>query len=464
MKKLLFCLTLFPLFINGQNLVVSDAIAVSPDGTGSRAPHIALLEGSRPVVYWGKTGSNPKIYISVWEDGAFTAPVDVNTNGIEADLWGSGLGPNIAAQGNLIFIVFESYGEGIFCVKSDDDGQTFGLPVSVWDAPPGRVGTLPAVAIDPAGNPIISFVSTNFSEQEAQYEITKSADGGASFPPTTLANDVTPGDEVCECCPASIITPTEDEVYLGFRNNDNNLRDIWVAQSTDGNASFTAAADIDETDWITFSCPTSGPKLLNTGGQIHAAYFSAASEANIYYSSLNPSNMEAGDQYQLMPYFGQNNVQSHPSIAGNGDTLAVIWQEIGDNGYDIVMAWSANGPAGLTQNSALIDGGPTSQKHSDIIFGGGLFHIVYEDSNTGKVMYRTAGFSEMVNTTELADAELSIAISPSPATDRTLVTFNNQNGALVTAQLYDTNGKVLRQYKSSGSSIELDCSSMSSGV
>ena len=48
-------------------------------------------------------------------------------------------------------------------------------------------------------------------------------------------------------------------MYIAFRNNDNNLRDIWLTRSTDGGDSFSSAFDVDETDWIVSACPSNGP-------------------------------------------------------------------------------------------------------------------------------------------------------------------------------------------------------------
>ena len=161
MKKVLLYLFLLPTLLSGQsNLFLTDAIPVSTAGTGLRAPRIALLEGNRPIVYWGKTGSNATLYLAIWQDGAFGAPIALNINGIDLDLWSGGLGPQIAASGNSIFVVFESYGEGIYCLRSADGGQSFGAPVPVFDAPAGRVATIPSIAITPAGNPVISFITT----------------------------------------------------------------------------------------------------------------------------------------------------------------------------------------------------------------------------------------------------------------------------------------------------------------
>ncbi len=463
-KSILIVLSFFPFLINGQTLYLSDTIEVSPDGTGSRSPRIALLEDNRPVVYWGKPGGNPTLYLTIWTDDSFGNPIVLNTNGIEPDLWSGGLGPQIAAQGNTIFLVFETYGEGIYCIKSSDGGQSFDAPVSVYVAPQGRVATLPSIAIDPDNNPVISFVTTNFSETEARYEITKSTDGGATFPPTTIANTAASGGEVCECCPASMAVVSNDEMYLGFRNNNNNLRDIWVAKSSDGGSNFTEALDIDTTDWIAFVCPQSGPDLMVSGDSIFSSFFGGANGSNIYFSSMSKNTMETGYQFQIPSFTGQNTTQNFPSIAGNGDTLGIVWQEVGANNFEIMMAWSANGSGDLLNNYLIIDDNISSQKQPDIAYHDGRFHIVYQDLNSGKVLYRLASFEEIVGVSQTFKDEFSVKISPNPVAENANVAFENPKSEMTKITLYNVNGQLLRKFESTGNLFEINCQGLENGV
>lgn len=460
-KNLLIFLFLFPFILEGQNLYFTDPLPVSPEGTGSRTPRIALLEDNRPVVYWGKTGSNPTLYISVWKDGSFKDPVALNTNGISPNLWGGGLGPQIAAKGNTIFLVFEKYGDGIYCIKSDDGGETFGNPVKADDLESGRFATLPSVAIDPAGNPIVSFLTADSFEQDALYEITKSTDGGLSFPPSTVANMAADGGKVCECCPATIATVSEDELYLGFRNNDNNIRDMWVSKSTDGGLNFPEAVDIDDTDWFIQSCPQSGPDMMVSGDSIFTVFFSGTDGSNIYFSSLNKETMTIGEQFQIPSISGDNKVQNFPSIAGNGDTLAVVWQE-SNNSFDVMMAWSVKGSGDLLNNTAILTDGFLSQKGPDIVYGNGRFYITYEDQLSSRVMYRIASFEEIVNVPNVEHSDFSVRVNPNPFYRNTLISFENENNEKVFGSLFNINGQILNEYETTASNLEV--SGLETGV
>jgi hypothetical protein len=425
---------------------------------------VAILEGNRPVIYWGKTGGNPKLYLAFGENNVFSAPIEVSTNGIDLDLWGGALGPQIAARGNTLFLIFESYGTGIYSIKSDDGGQSFSAPVLVYAPPQGRFATLPSVAIDPALNPVVSFITTNASEQDARYEVTHATDGGLSFPSTTIANTSAAGEEVCECCPATIGAFSEDEIYLAFRNNDDNLRDIWVAKSIDGGANFTEATDIDDTDWQTQTCPQSGPDMIMSSDSIYAVFFSAATASNIYLSTLDKASMSLGDHFQITSSAAPDLSQGNPVIAGNGDTMAVVWEEYVGNNWNIQLCWSVNGSGDLLNNRITIDESSGAQKLADIAYQDGQFHIVYEDQSNGRVIYRRASFENLIANKEITNSVANVTISPNPFSNTTTVTINKNSFETYSASLYTAQGQKVADYQSNGNELNITQAGLTSGI
>lgn len=464
MKKILIYLCFLPCLLIGQELYLSEAITVSGEGTGYRAPRIALLDDGRPIVYWGKTGSDATLYLAIWNETGFGEPIALNTNSIQPDLWGGGLGPQITAAGNTFYIVFEAYGEGIYCIHSTDGGLTFSAPVSVYDFPDGRVATLPSVAIDPAGNPIVSFVTTNFGEQEALYEITRSLDGGNTFELSAVANIAAEGSEVCECCPASIGVASEEEIFLSFRNNNDNIRDFWIAKSTDGGDNFPEAVDIDITNWFIQACPQSGPDILVSGDSLFTVFFNGEGGSNIYLSAVDGTTMTLGNQYQIPSFGGEDRNQNYPSIAGSGDTLAVVWQESGTAGFDIMMAWSANGSGDLLDNFMVIDNDALTQKQPDIAYHNGVFHIVYEDQLNGRAAYRTASFEPISTVFDIPIKDFLIDIFPNPSTEKTLISFENEEQEEAMITLFNTMGQTVGVFQTNQAQLEIRADKLTSGT
>lgn len=77
------------------------------------------------------------------------------------------MGPDIAAHGDTVYVVFKQSPEGsdsshIFCARSFDGGQTFNTPVRV-DNIADSLSRFPTVTTDDSGNPIIGFMKFNSS-------------------------------------------------------------------------------------------------------------------------------------------------------------------------------------------------------------------------------------------------------------------------------------------------------------
>ncbi len=467
MKKVLTILMIFSaLHLHGQTeIFLSDPLQVTPDlSYGSSAPRIALLEDGSPVIYWGKTGSSPKMYIAKWEGNGFVTPTLISTNGIDVDLWGPSLGPQLATFDNTVFVVFESYGEGIYCVRSTDGGSNFENPVIVYELPQGRQATLPSVAIDNSGNPVVSFVTTNDQEVDALYEVAVSLDGGLTFEDAVAANLSASTGEVCECCPASMsITSTED-MLLTFRNNDNNIRDIWVTKSTDGGENFPEATDLDDTDWQVFACPSNGPHSMIADDSLMVVYFSAG-EGNqrVYLSTMHTDSMMKGNQLKLPTFSGAEATQNFPRIAGNQDTLGIIWEEI-EASRSIVLSYSVHSTSDLQNQLVKIAEGPSSNRYPDIVYSNGSFHIVYQDQTLGAVMYRQASFSPLTAVSMVRSNDFEISANPNPFQTKTVVSFENSQRKLITAKLFDVNGKLLNSMQTSDAQIEINDSNLTEGV
>lgn len=468
MKNYLLFLFLFvSLCVSAQTeIFLSDPIFVTNvDGLGNRSPRVVTLADGRPVVYWGKSGSNSKMYIAVGTETGFEAPVEVPIGSVEIDIWASGLGPQLAARGNSIFLVFEAYGQGIYVVRSTDGGASFELPVSVFDAPAGRVATLPGITVDANGNPIVSFVTTNFQEQEALYEVAVSLDGGASFEPTVVANTEASGGVVCECCPASLTIANNEQLILTFRNNDDNIRDIWASVSSLNELNFNAAADIDDTDWFLSGCPSNGPDAIVSGDSLVSVAFSGIeSGPGIYLSTLHLPTMQKGYQFKFPTFEGNAVVQNFPRIAGQADTIGVVYHENANIGTDVVLAWSVNGTNGLQNQLVKIADENLSQNYADIAFSHGLFHIVYQDQLSGKVQYRRAGFSPMTAVEQPQTSSIKIDIQPNPFSDEAVIDISAFEGTSFEISIFNQQGQQVKTIRHRGQQYILKKENFAEGV
>ncbi len=464
---LLFVLSLaYPPFSFSQ-VYLSEAISVPPDNTfGYRAPRLILTASDEPLVYWGKSNTST-LYVSRMSADTFSSPAAISTGTVDPSLFGGGLGPQLVSFGDTIYLAMEEYGEGLYCLRSTDGGYSFSLPVVVYEPPVGRVATLPSIAVDPAGQPIVSFVTTNNNEEEALYEVAKSTDYGSSFAPPVVANTPAAGNEVCECCPANLSIRAADDFLLVFRNNNNNIRDIWAARSIDGGAIFGQATDLDNTDWQTFSCPQSGPTGYRANDSLYVAFYSGANgNHSVYLSSLHIPSMLKGGQIDLPRADGGTGSQNFPRMAGNGDTLGIIWQEANiSSGWDLSFAWSVNGSTDLARQVIRIDSSSGHQRYPDIAFANGVFHLVYEDGSQTNVLYRQISFEPLTSLRPIEPPNhLAPSLWPNPSAAKTLLRFRNPSSAAVEISLFNNSGQLVTSYTNHSQQQLIQTSGLAKGV
>ena len=411
-------------------------------------PRITLTTGDNPLVVWENSGTD-KIYSSRWNGSAFTTPITLNPNGVFPYI-ASWTGAEVASSGDTVFVVFSTEPTAttaqVYTVRSLDGGVTFQDTVRV-----DQIGTdiprFPSIAVGLNGNPVVNFMRFNAAFEDPEYSISRSTTGGTSYlapiNPTTAA----PGF-VCDCCPASIAASGDRQVLL-FRNDDNNIREMWGCYSTDGSASFTAAAEVDQTNWNISSCPSSGPSGVIMGDSLVTTWMSAG---DVYISSTNLATQQIGVHRQLFPT--GLGVHNFPVIAGRGDTLAVVWQGSNGGTTDIFFTYSVTGTAGLGVNIDTLTAGTIgSQTRPDIQFSNGKFHIVFSDNVGSNVKYlqgtidpATLGVNE-VNTssaielfTSQVEGKTTIQVRSELETEASIQLINSAGQQVISAKQQITKG------------------------
>lgn len=369
---------------NGLSWSAPEPVAAASFGVAS--PRLALLPGGEAIVVWGKTDATPQIWCARWNGNAFETPVQIGTGGITPGLYEFG-GLDVATAGQRVFVVFENFDQGIYLARSDDGGASWQPPVTVFGTPPGMANTISAVAVDAAGNPLVSFLLQTSAETDAHVELARSTDGGLTFPASANASVPADDGQTCECCYQDILPAGNDTVFVAFRANRDNLRDMWVTRSTDGGNAFDTACDADAQDWIVSACPFSGPRLTRLGGDSLLAVWMSKGSGNlrVYASTLHGGTMIKGIEIGfpgsgVAPLYNQN----RPDAAGQRDTVAVVWEETGfaNTGQDLVCAFSTTGAGGLAANIAPL---PIilAQKFPQLAYADGVFHLLFVNGTQG---------------------------------------------------------------------------------
>ncbi len=402
----------------------STPVVVSSGGTfGNLHPRITLNRSGNPLVLWGKTDT--KAYFSRWNGTAFTSPVAVGNAGINvfAQSWA---GPDIASFGDTVYIAMKRTPETMsmnhmYLVHSYDGGMTFSDTMKI-DNIGSNMSRFPIVTTNATGNPIVAFMKFTPTFTNAQYAVTRSTDYGMTFSSDVIASTST--DSVCDCCPASIISSGSNVIMLN-RENIGNIRDIWAGVSTDGGMTFPGHMAVDTTNWMIMSCPSSGPDGFVIGDSIYTVFMSTSTgTALVHLSRASISGMTAKHKTITGTFSGLSS-QNYPRIANAGSAAVAVWKQNTTTGNSIVYSFTNNISSGLPTYTVVPTATGSGMMNADVAMTSGAIHIVWEDDNSGKVMYVKGIYTPPSASVQNIVSKEKISIYPNPANSEFSVPLNN---------------------------------------
>jgi hypothetical protein len=162
-----------------------------------------------------------------------------------------------------------------------------------------------------------------------------SDDGGASFVPERKLVD-----QSCECCRIALARMPDGEVAAFFRSiYGDNIRDhAYAVLRTDGQTSRVARATF--SDWQIAGCPHHGPGLAIGGdGLRHAVWYEAKGQPTIWYGQLDPGH----EPKHPLAIAGTG--ASHADVAVHERTVWVAWNQVGADGYALMLRRSVDNGA-----------------------------------------------------------------------------------------------------------------------
>ncbi len=453
MKTKLLFPTFFFLFysscIFAQSLGWGSEITVANGSTyGDVRPRIAVTAGNIPVVLWGGgTGTEP-LYVARWNGSGFNAPVMVTPMNVDPfiDTWA---GADIAANGNNVFVAYKVQPEmtnNIYVVKSSDGGITWATPVQA-DMGIAPYDRFPSLAVDASGNPSLMFMTFDSTWGTPRYAVSSSTNGGLTFPMAIPVSTVG-SSNVCDCCPG-YMTIKGNYFAPAWRRNNSNIRDMWAAISSDGGMNYATGLDLDNTNWMLSSCPSSGPSPHLTSDSLVTAFMSGASGDNrVYINTRNYMNSGSGFTEMIDGSVPSAAIQNYPFIAGSGDTIAVVYQEALSGNIDVMYSYSNNGAHGLINNTGLVNNSTAgNQKNPHIVYAANTFHFVWVDDVSGNVMYKAGSIPTGIHEVEINS---SLSVYPNPSNESIRIDLSSLNGGKGIVELFDLNGKIIKTEQVSG--------------
>lgn len=363
---------------------------------GNTFPRLVLTTGDNPVVTWGTTG---KVYSAMWMGSSFMMPVTLNPSGVTPFMqtWS---GAESASSGDTVFVTYtnEPVMTGhVYIVRSVDGGTTYSDTVRVENIG-SEMPRFPAVAVGTGGNPVVNFMRVDMGMGTAEYAVSRSMTGGLTFMPDVNASAITPGS-VCDCCPGAITTSGNRHAVM-YRNANLNIRTIYAAVSTDGCATFPTNTEVDLTNWMIMSCPSSGPSGVIVGDTLITTWMSSGTgSARVYIGTMNINDQQIGVNKQIFP--AATGSQNYPMIAAKGDTVAVVWQANVSGSNEVYLSYSLTGAAGIGSTVDTLTAAMTGdQSRPDVEFSNKKLHISYTDDDAGDVKYLAGTMSGFIGVAE----------------------------------------------------------------
>jgi hypothetical protein len=150
--------------------------------------------------------------------------------------------------------------------------------------------------------------------------IARSTNRGVSFDkPVRVTLDT------CPCCRPSIAFTGDNNVHVSWRGViGDNIRDIFIATSSDSGATFGKAVRVAEDNWKINGCPHSGAALATVGTRLITVWSTVREGKAQLYAAHSDDN---GKTFSARTDVAVGVVDpNHPAMLSMGDRAAVVFQ------------------------------------------------------------------------------------------------------------------------------------------
>ena len=235
MKKVLMSL-LIPLTIWAVEFNPNVPVIIAE--STQKLPDITVGDDGTIYVIWADTRYGTNLYFAKSTDHGetFTEGVQVNDE-IGQVVTLTSNQPKIAEYDGMLYVFWADqragyYHTDIYSSKSTDGGATWSSGFSVGNG--FKFNLYPEVEIDPGGTiHLVYYVYSTSTLEFESVEYRKSTNGGNSFSFQTTVSNYS-GSKPCECCPADIVILPDGNKIAAFRDDNDNIRDIFGTRSQAG--------------------------------------------------------------------------------------------------------------------------------------------------------------------------------------------------------------------------------------
>jgi len=137
----------------------------------------------------------------------------------------------------------------------------------------------------------------------------------------------------CECCPHQLDFTPDGDALLTIRNDQANLREIWVARAEAGTAAFDRRSQASSTGWIVQGCPFDGPRLSAAHDpSLVVTWVDATTGAGRPWLARSVDGGATWSTEEAL-FAGEGDAFAFPLVAHAGDELWVAAEELWEGLY-----------------------------------------------------------------------------------------------------------------------------------
>jgi hypothetical protein len=203
--------------------------------------------------------------------------------------------------------------------RSIDWGGSFSKPIPV-DSVSESEGFY-TMSVSPKGAIYVAWLDgRERGDEGAGLYIARSADRGVTFD-----KSIRIASSVCPCCRPSVTFGEGDTVYVSWRGvSHGDVRDIQVASSADGGATWSKPGGVAEDNWHLNACPHSGASLAVLGKRLFVAWHTVREgTSQLYLSWSDDGGKTFSPRTNLRGLVLDAN---HVSLVAHGSRIGVVFQ------------------------------------------------------------------------------------------------------------------------------------------
>ncbi len=212
--------------------------------------------------------------------------------------------------------------------RSADGGETWGPPRLVHAEEPGLHAFLSSAATSRG----VAFAWLDDAAGKMGLRVSSTTDG-ESFTRAELVDE-----ETCECCGTAMLAGPAGELWLVYRElEDQDLRDFEVLRSAGWPPAFAASTRLSNDGWRVRGCPETGARLaLGAGVVVWEPRFTPVGAPGIYFTHSTDGGAGFAPRTRLS---GPGKMAHHPEVGILPDgRVVVLYETVDRSGTPSVVA------------------------------------------------------------------------------------------------------------------------------